>query len=83
MSAATFLERKRNRIDLFIASTDAEAKGLVDDLGYSEKQIKVIGLTRYTDDGTTYGYLYSPLENSYFCTDTTQKYNLDFVENRG
>lgn len=47
MSAATFLERKRNRIDLFIASTDAEAKGLVDDLGYSEKQIKVIGLTRY------------------------------------
>ncbi|MBE6761306.1 MAG: teichoic acid biosynthesis protein B [Ruminococcaceae bacterium] len=47
MSAAPFLERKRNRIDLFITSTEAEAKGLVDDLGYSEKQIKVIGLTRY------------------------------------
>ena len=47
MSAAPFLEKKRNRIDLFITSTEAEAKGLQDDLGYAEKQVKVIGLTRY------------------------------------
>lgn len=47
MSAAPFLERKRNRIDLFITSTEAEAKGLQDDLGYSKEQIKVTGLARY------------------------------------
>lgn len=46
-------------------------------------QCCVIGLTRYTDDGTTFGYLYSPLENAYFCTDTIQRYQLDFIENRG
>ena len=47
MSAAPFLERKRNRIDLFITSTEAEAKGLQEDLGYSKEQIKVTGLARY------------------------------------
>ena len=47
MSAAPFLEKKRNRIDLFITSTEAEAKGLQDDLGYSPNQVRVIGLTRY------------------------------------
>lgn len=47
MNSAPFLERKRNRIDLLIASTDAEAQGLVNDLGYDKKQIKVVGLTRY------------------------------------
>ena len=47
MNAATFLEKKRNRIDLFLASTDAEAKGIEKDLGYSPEQIKVVGMTRY------------------------------------
>ena len=47
MNAATFLEKKRNRIDLFLASTDAEAKGIAKDLGYSPEQIKVVGMTRY------------------------------------
>lgn len=47
MSAAPFLERKRNRIDLFITSTEAEAKGLQDDLGYFKEQIQVTGLARY------------------------------------
>ena len=47
MNAATFLERKRNRIDLFLASTEAEAKGIENDLGYRPEQIKVVGMTRY------------------------------------
>ena len=47
MNAATFLEKKRNRIDLFIATTEAEAKGIVKDLGYSPEQVEVIGMTRY------------------------------------
>lgn len=47
MNAATFLEKKRNRIDLFLASTEAEAKGIETDLGYDKNQIKVVGMTRY------------------------------------
>lgn len=47
MNAATFLEKKRNKIDLFLASTEAEAKGIETDLGYSKEQIKVVGMTRY------------------------------------
>ena len=47
MNAATFLEKKRNKIDLFLASTEAEAKGIENDLGYAAEQIKVVGMTRY------------------------------------
>ena len=47
MNAAPFLESKRNRIDLLIAATEAEAKGLQEDLGYNKEQIAVTGFTRY------------------------------------
>ena len=49
MNKAPFLEQKRNRIDLFIAATEAEAKGIVNDLGYSAQKVKVLGFTRYDE----------------------------------
>ncbi len=67
-----------NGIDVHCSVVDTSAAGK-----FFPSQCCVIGLTRYTDDGTTFAYLYSPLENAYFCTDTIQKYQLDFIENRG
>lgn len=49
MNKAPFLEQKRNRIDLFIAATEDEAKGIVNDLGYLPQKVKVLGFTRFDE----------------------------------
>ena len=64
--------------DVHCSVVDTSAAGK-----FFPSQCCVVGLTRYTDDGTSFAYLYSPLENAYFCTDTMQRYKLDFIENRG
>ncbi len=42
-----FLHSCRNRIDLFIASTEREADAIRKDLDYKYEQVQVVGLTRY------------------------------------
>lgn len=42
-----FLHSSRNRIDLFIASTEREADAIRKDLDYKYDQVQVVGLTRY------------------------------------
>ncbi len=49
MNAPPFLMRERNRIDLFLAATESEAKGIHEDLGYDVDKIKVVGFTRYDE----------------------------------
>ena len=49
MNKAPFLEQKRNRIDLFIAATEDEANGIINDLGYPPQKVKVLGFTRFDE----------------------------------
>lgn len=45
--APPFLLRERNRIDLFIATTEPEAEEIHRGLHYDREQIAVVGMTRY------------------------------------
>jgi len=48
-NAPPFLECKDNRIDLFLATTDREAKAIVEDLHYPPERVVVTGLSRYDE----------------------------------
>lgn len=47
MNAPEFLDKRLNKIDLFITTTEAEADGIAKDLHYDRNQLCVTGLCRY------------------------------------
>ena len=47
MNAPEFLDKRLNKFDLFITTTEAEADGIAKDLHYDRKVLRVTGLCRY------------------------------------